>query len=668
MTRPKKVQPTAVQEELLSVVLELIPFVVFWKDRKSRYLGCNAAYAHLAGLSAPEELIGLNDYDLPWSKEESDAYRADDRLVIESNRAKLHIVEKQTATDGSISWIDTSKVPLHSRDGDVIGLLGIYADITLQRENEEQLKQTRKYLEDAISALDSGLVLYDESERLVFCNDRYRDMYGLTKDMAPPGASYAEILAAFTEAHPSIEEPEKWIQDRLDRHRTLDSEWLQVIGDPTIRVSDNLTDSGGIVSLRTDITAYKAIENELRSAKEAAEAASASKSAFLANMSHEIRTPMSAILGFTDLLIEDAVDPSSLDALHTIKRNGESLLGLINDILDLSKVESGNLEAVHEPCSPLEIVNNVAGLLGVRAEQKGVQLIVEPQGSIPSSVHSDPARIQQILMNLVGNALKFTSEGTVSVHVAWTGGEDEGGLRFEITDTGIGMSEEQLNVVFRPFEQADSSTTRIFGGTGLGLTISRRLAELLGGQIEVRSKPGVGSTFILDLPIEGQVWLGVDASPDAKIDPRAGAETSNASSPTRPVAGQLEGVHVLLAEDGRDNQRLITRVLTRAGATVEVCEDGVEAIETLEDRYQEFDVVLMDIQMPRLDGYGATRKLRLLGFTAPIIALTAHAMQGDRELCMDAGCSDYLTKPVNFAELVDQCALHGRPGESRRAG
>ncbi len=629
-------------------MLDLIPFVVFWKDRESRYLGCNAAYAQLAGFDSPEEVVGLDDYDLPWSREESDAYRADDREVVESNQAKLHIIEKQTALDGTVSWIDTSKVPLHNRAGEVIGLLGIFADITDQRENEEQLKQTRAYLEDALSAMDSGIVLYDEQERLVFCNERYLQMYGMTRELASPGATYKEILTSFTDSNPQITDPAGWVRERLDRHRTYECEWLQSLGDRTIRVSDNRTDSGGVVSLRTDVTEFKAIEAELRSAKDAAVAASAAKSAFLANMSHEIRTPMSAILGFTDLLIEDTEDPSSLEALETIKRNGESLLGLINDILDLSKVESGNLEAVHEPCSPMGIVNNVSSLLGVRAQQKGVRLTVESHGPIPASIHSDPDRLRQILMNLVGNALKFTAAGTVKVEVAWAGNENGGQLRFEVADTGIGMTEQQLAVVFRPFEQADSSTTRNFGGTGLGLTISRRLAELLGGSIDVHSTPGVGSTFILEIPIQGEVSLGVEAAQDKG--------TTVAASPTAAVEAACDGVHALLAEDGRDNQRLITRVLTRAGATVQVCEDGVGAIEAIEGHFDEFDVVLMDMQMPRLDGYGAARKLRALGFTKPIVALTAHAMSGDREACLEAGCTDYLTKPVKFADLVETCA------------
>ncbi|QDV07718.1 Autoinducer 2 sensor kinase/phosphatase LuxQ [Planctomycetes bacterium Poly30] len=655
--------PSGVEQELLSLVLELIPFVVFWKDRDSRYLGCNAAFAGLAGLSSPSAIVGLQDYDLPWTREESEAYRADDRAVIESEKPKLHIVETQLNSEGRRTWIYTSKVPLRNGAGEVIGIVGIFADITEQRENEEELLRTRGHLQAAIHAMDSGIVMYDREDRFVFCNDEYRKIYDTPEHLLRDGEPYEAVLWDYAVTHPEVGDPATWVTDRLEQHRRCETEWFQQLGTRTIRVSDTRTKGGGIVSLRTDVTAMKQIEEELRDAKRAAEDANAAKSAFLANMSHEIRTPMSAILGFTELLLEEATDESSRQALDTIKRNGESLLGLINDILDLSKVEAGKLEATLESCSPFDLLNDVFELLAVRAREKGVDLVMERNGPLPVAIESDPSRLRQILVNLAGNALKFTDEGCVTLRASWQPEAVGGKLVFEVQDTGIGMTDEQLGRIFRPFGQADSSTTRNFGGTGLGLTISSRLAELLGGTIEARSEAGVGSTFALALRVDESVEIQQGAGPRA---PR------EAAAPAAPSI-RLDGLRILLAEDGRDNQRLITRVLTRAGAEVEVCGDGIAAVEAagygsgVQAGSLGFDVILMDMQMPRLDGYGAARRLRQRGCAVPIVALTANAMSGDRELCLEAGCDDYLTKPLRFADLVGACARWGQVTEQQRS-
>ena len=221
MTAPHRSDRDAVQQELLTVVLELIPFVVFWKDCDLRYLGCNAAFAGLAGLDSPADIAGLSDFDLPWPIEEAEAYRADDLQVIESDQAKLHIVERQTTSKGRETWLDTSKVPLRNKDGRVIGVLGIFADITEQRENEIELERTRGYLEDAIRAIDSGIVLFDESERLVFCNQRYLEMYGAPKEAIVPGKTYEEVLGAIVSMNPQMSDPESWLEERLARHRAV---------------------------------------------------------------------------------------------------------------------------------------------------------------------------------------------------------------------------------------------------------------------------------------------------------------------------------------------------------------------------------------------------------------------------------------------------------------
>jgi signal transduction histidine kinase len=390
---------------------------------------------------------------------------------------------------------------------------------------------------------------------------------------------------------------------------------------------------------------------ELATARAAAEQASAAKSEFLANMSHEIRTPMTAVLGYADVLFEEGnlqqAPPQRLEAIVTIKRNVGHLLGIINDILDLSKIEAHKLAVEKIACSPGELLQDVRALVAVPADAKGLALEIEYSTPIPATIYSDPTRVRQILVNLAGNAIKFTEIGRVRICASYDANPSPR-MRFSVQDTGIGMSEEQLARLFRPFTQADSSTTRIYGGTGLGLTICKRLAELLGGTIEVSSQPNVGSEFALVLPT-GPVE-GVEMLRD--VPTHAGAARD--AAPVAPVQRPRLAVDVLLAEDGPDNQRLIGHFLRSAGAKVTLAENGRVAVELALGAWQDgepFDVVLMDMQMPVMDGYAATRELRQRGYTGPIIALTAHAMSTDRERCRAAGCDEFETKPVNREAL-----------------
>ncbi len=396
----------------------------------------------------------------------------------------------------------------------------------------------------------------------------------------------------------------------------------------------------------------------LQEANAAAVAATRAKSEFLANMSHEIRTPMTAILGFAELLLDEvesnSVLPDRIEAIRTIQRNGNHLLELIKDILDLSKIEAGKLTIEQIRCSPREILTEVAGLMQIRADAKGLPLEIECAGSIPVSIRSDPRRLRQILINLLGNAIKFTETGKVRV-VASSVREFSGPsmLRFDIIDTGIGISATTISELFQPFNQGDSSATRRFGGTGLGLTISKRLAETLGGNIRVESVPGQGSTFSLTIAVGNIEEIPLLERPAGAIDP-----TARRSCETNVAAIHLD-CRILLAEDGPDNQRLITFLLKKAGAEVTVVENGRHALEQALAAWKHgraFDVILMDMQMPVMDGYTAVRTLREHGYGGPIISLTAHAMAEDRQLCLNAGCDDYVTKPIDRQTLLASVA------------
>lgn len=383
---------------------------------------------------------------------------------------------------------------------------------------------------------------------------------------------------------------------------------------------------------------------EIQRQIQAAEAANAAKSEFLANMSHEIRTPLTAIIGFAENLLDQRYSAGERQtAVQTILRNGEHLLQVINDILDLSKIEAGQLQTERLTFSPLELVADVVSVMRVRADAKNLPLSLNFLGPLPRLITSDSTRLRQILMNLVGNAIKFTELGSVELAVSMRENENGVVFRCDVRDTGIGLLPEQLGRLFQPFTQADGSTARRFGGTGLGLSISQRLSRMLGGQILVASEYGRGSVFSVEIdpgPLDGVEWI---AEP---------AEGLLAPSPDRQVAEATLSCRILLAEDGPDNQMLITSFLQKCGATVAVGENGARAVELAFNTRPSFDVILMDMQMPILDGLSATRELRQRGWSGPIIALTANAMEGDRQKCLSAGCDDYTTKPIDRQELL----------------
>jgi signal transduction histidine kinase/ActR/RegA family two-component response regulator len=424
----------------------------------------------------------------------------------------------------------------------------------------------------------------------------------------------------------------------------------------TLDVGRGNLDARVDVSSRDEIgqlgTCFNSMAQDLKEARKQAEAADRAKSRFLSHMSHEIRTPMTVLLGAAEMLLDDDLpEQERAELLGAVGQTGRQLLALIDEILDLSKIEAGKLRIKRTWTSPFQIVEDVVGPLRHQAASKELQLDAEFDGPIPERIETDPIRLRQIVVNLVGNAIKFTERGGIRVIVRLSRKEhDADYLQIEVTDTGMGISQTQLDRLFHPFVQADLSTTRRFGGTGLGLAISKQLTELLGGDITVTSDEGIGSTFRVTVPTGCLDGVPLVLCPEDAVEPFLQEESPSTNK--RQLSGR-----VLLVEDDPLIQRLLLTILTKAGADVSVADNGQEAVEAVlaaRGSGTPFDMVLMDLLMPVMDGFEATSRLRDRGYTGPIIALTADGMQETRDRCMEAGCDSHLTKPIQADRLVKE--------------
>jgi two-component system CheB/CheR fusion protein len=606
-----------------------------------RFVECNDAAVRLVGYESREELLSHRTMQFYFNP-------ADQLVVVELLKKHKALTNYEICwkrKDGSPVWALVNITLVEDEDGG--GLIeGTAIDITERRRMEEDLRRIASVVESSTDLI--GFASLEGS--VFFLNRGGRRILGYDLDepmvVSVPDYVMDEDREQFLEqVLPAVMRDGRWEGETRFKHSKTGAPvpmWQSIYF-----VTEHGTDRRiALATICRDITGRKREEHELRLAKEAAEAASRAKSEFLANMSHEIRTPMNGILGMTTLALDTDLSLEQREYLGMVERSADSLLELVDAILDFSRIETGELALESRQFNLRETLNPTIRTLALRAHEKHLELNYRVRPEAPEALVGDPGVLRQIIMNLVGNAIKFTERGAVSVRVEGES-EEEGRacLHFTVEDTGIGIPVESQAGIFDAFAQADSSATRRYGGAGLGLTISRRLVEMMGGRIGLRSTPGKGAAF------DFTVWMGKAG----QTNPRAVAPLSP-SGIHLPLPERRRGFHILLAEDNRVNQLLAIRLLEKRGHNVQVAGDGREALEKL--RTADFDLVLMDVQMPVMGGFEATAAVRetekSTGKHIPIVALTAHAAPGDRERCLAAGMDGYVTKPIHPEELFEQ--------------
>jgi PAS domain S-box-containing protein len=531
-------------------------------------------------------------------------------------------------------------------DGEVI--LEVNRDITILEEAEQAVAEAAAHLKAIVETAVDGIITIDENGFVASVNPAVEKMFGysareligrnLSMLMAEPYRSEHEDYLTH---YGRTAEPKLIGTGREVRGRRKDGSEFPV----DLGISETMIGARRFFTgLMRDATNQKQVEQALIDAKEAADTASYAKSEFLANMSHEIRSPLTGVLGYAEILLSRLKDANDLECVRTIKQSGQYLLQIINDILDLAKIEAQGVELDRETIYLPAFLSEVYALMEVNAKEKSLPLFLKYEGFIPQRIESDSKRLRQILINLLSNAIKFTDHGKVELAMRFLRAQSQ--LQFEVTDSGIGMTEEQQRNLFRPFTQGDSSVTKVYGGTGLGLAITNRLVSALGGAIAVESLSGRGSTFRVTIPVQ----VLSNASYGSSMTQKNGS-----------VAGLFAGkmpARVLICEDQPEIRRLMGWLIEEAGGRATLIDSGEAAVEVVQQAADDFDVVLLDIQMPRLDGYEVARRIRQLGFRKPVIAVTAAAMPTDREKCLQAGCDDYLPKPIEVDKLLSMIARY----------
>lgn len=636
--------------------IEMLSEAVFETDSEGRLVYLNAAWGTILG-RPPDACIGrpLAEFIEPDHRQALTALMLSPPPHPNAARTRPQVAARRP--DGTIVWLELSVAPI-----DTGGVVGVFYDVTFQRQAQDELTK----LSLVASSTDNMVIITDAGGRIEWVNRSFAERTGYSLAECQGRKPGALLQGPMTDSG-AVER----IRHALARHEAVREELVNYTraGDPywvSLQISPVPGPDGRIahyISVQADSTQRKRFEqeileqktileervqartSELARAKEMAEAAAAAKTAFLANMSHEIRTPLNAIVGLTYLCLQTELSAKQRDYVAKTERAAQNLIRIVSDILDFSKIDAGAMVLEEAPFLLADVLGNVDAMFRDMSRMKGLGFAIRTEASVPRMLVGDALRLEQVLVNLVGNAIKFTRRGLVSVDVSPVEFDDPSRvhLEFQVRDTGIGLTPDQLPRIFRAFSQGDSSTTRHYGGTGLGLAISDRLVAAMGGAFQVDSTPGVGSVFRFTAR-----FGRVDAAPSRDPGPNA----FEASPSPRAVHAQLRGARILVAEDNDFNQQVLRELLERAGATVTLASTGREAIGQLSEPTP-FDLVLMDIQMPDLDGLEAARKVRSMPRREhlPVIAMTANVTPEDRARCLAAGMNDFEAKPIDPARL-----------------
>jgi PAS domain S-box-containing protein len=550
---------------------------------------------------------------------------------------------------GKLYWVETSIVPLINEAGRIERYVAIRYDITQKKLVENELSKTKQQLEYILESVDAGIVTYDKDDKLMMYNRKYCELYGFKEDELPLGAFYEDIVRQYYTRYPATLEGKTIdvaVSERMIEHRACPKELIQKLNDTAIRINNTKLSDGAIVSLRTNISDLLAIQQAFSDAKTKADLANKSKSDFLAHMSHEIRTPLASIIAATELALDkDVSSEDQKSYLDTIANASDFLLSVVNDVLDLSKIESGHLQLESIPFSLRELVDSVGKLFGERARIRGNKINILVDENVHDMHVGDPTRIKQIVLNFASNAVKFTENGsiTISAKVSAESDSSRQSILISVIDNGKGLTTDQQQKLFKNYSQAEISTARVSGGTGLGLAIVKNISKLMGGSIGVKSSYGNGSTF----------WFSVSLKiADPQIDRHQPAAVSSSSDSSSSCIVQNEKpLSILIAEDDLVNQKLICKFLTKMGHKPQVASNGEDILKLFS--CSQFDIIIMDCNMPGMNGFQATAEIRKQGSLIPVIGFTADNTKEIERECKNAGMNDVITKPFKSQVLKD---------------
>ncbi|MBC8205669.1 MAG: PAS domain S-box protein [Kiritimatiellales bacterium] len=619
--------------ELIEVQSSLITRL----DTEGRFTFVNEAFCRFVGRDRGE-LIG--EFFHPYTYyDDLDQPRQVMKALI-SGEERMVVTEHRMRAQTHIAWVQWEATAIYDESGCVVEIQAVGHDITERRRINEALEESERRLRFLFEEIPHIAVHgYNEVHEVLFWNRASEVLYGFSRDEAT-GKKIEDLVIPPDQRVQVAEAIDQWVQTGQPMpagemmKRRSDGHLVPVYSSRL--ATRNVRGEREMYVIDVDLSELKRASEELVKAKNFAERASRAKSEFLANMSHEIRTPMNGVMGMTHLLLDTGLDDEQHDLAETIMESTQELLTIFDELLDISRIESGEVRLKMEPFCPRETVTKVTLLFADRAKKKGVHLAVDVDPDVPQKMMGDAGRVRQVLINLVGNALKFTHEGEIQIGLRAEKIEKGWNLMADVKDTGVGMTPDLQQRVFDKFTQGDTSSTREFGGAGLGLAITKQLVEIMGGEISVMSAVGEGTRFNFNIvlpPLEEDV----------------------VSATVKPIDKKLVelAAEILLVEDNLVNQKVATALIQKMGCRVTVANNGAEALEVLPG--QKFDLVFMDCQMPVMDGFEATRAIRqMVGELRdiPIVAITAHALKEDRQRCLDVGMDDYLSKPVHRDKLL----------------